>query len=275
MSYPKISVVTPSYNQGPFLERTILSILNQNYPNLEYFVIDGGSTDNSVNIIQKYEDRIDYWVSEKDKGQTDAINKGMRRATGDIVCWINSDDVLLPGALLTVGRYFMKHPNIEYLNGVVIEIGRQDEILKMTHTILCKWFAERGAFNTLQQGMFWKRSLFGKVGYLDTSFHAMMDYEFIVRLFESNVKMAFINKPLGAIRIYGETKTAMGGDIWTQDRYELKKRHDGRYISNKRNIYFFLYAICKLSRGYYLQDLFLKMRHKNEKYYKIYKNENS
>lgn len=273
MNYPKITVVTPSYNQGEFIERTIVSIINQNYPNLEYFVIDGGSTDNTVEIIKKYQDKIDYWVSEKDRGQTDAINKGMRRATGDIVCWINSDDILLPGTLFTVGRYFMKHPNIEYLNGVVIEIGRQDEILKMTHTILCKWFAERGSFNVLQQGMFWKRSLFEKVGYLDVSFHAMMDYEFIIRLFESDIKMAFIDKPLGAIRIYGETKTAMGGDIWARDKNELKRRYNGRYISNKRDIYFLLYTICKLLRGNYLQDFLFKMRYKNEKYYKTRKNE--
>ena len=265
MDYPKISVVTPSYNQGEFLERTILSIIGQGYPNLEYLVIDGGSTDNSTDIIRKYEDRIDYWVSEKDNGQTEAINKGMQRATGEIVCWINSDDVLLPGALMVVGDYFLNHPETEYINGLVIEIGRQDEILKLTHTILSKWFIERGAFNTLQQGMFWKRSLFDKVGYLDTSFHAMMDYEFIVRLFENNVKMAFINKPLGAIRIYAETKTAKGGNIWTRDEKEIKDRYKGRYVTNRRGFYFLLYALCKLLKGYYIQDLVFKEKNRNKR----------
>ena len=94
MNYLRITVVTPSYNQGQFIESTILSVIEQNYPNLEYFICDGGSNDQTVDIIKKYENKIDWWCSEKDKGQTDAINKGMRRATGDIVCWINSDDVL-------------------------------------------------------------------------------------------------------------------------------------------------------------------------------------
>lgn len=269
--YPKISVVTPSYNQGAFLERTILSILNQGYPNLEYLIIDGGSRDNSVDIIREYEDRITYWVSEKDKGQTDAINKGMRCATGEIVCWINSDDVLLPGALRTVGEYFSEHPEIEYVNGLVIEIGRHDEIQKLTHTILNKWFAERGCFNTLQQGMFWKKNLFERVGYLDESFHTMMDYEFIVRLFENNTKMNLINQPLGAIRIYGETKTALGGNIWDRDKDEIKKRYGRRYTLSRNSIYFLLYAFCKLVKGYYLEDYLFKFKNRNKKI--NYKNE--
>ena len=97
MKYPKITVVTPSYNQGQFIEATILSVIEQEYPNLEYLVCDGGSTDETVEILKKFSDKITWWCSEKDKGQSDAINKGMRKATGDIVCWINSDDVLLPG----------------------------------------------------------------------------------------------------------------------------------------------------------------------------------
>lgn len=265
-NYPKITVVTPSYNQGEFLERTILSILNQNYSNLEYMVIDGGSTDNSVDIIRKYEDRIDYWVSEKDEGQTDAINKGMRRATGDIVCWINSDDVLLPGALMTVGKYFAEHPDVEYLNGLVIEIGKQDEILKLTHTILSKWFIKHGCFNTLQQGMFWKRSLFDKVGYLDASFHATMDYEFIVRLFENNIKMGLINRVLGGIRIHANTKTAMRGTIWERDWNEIRKRYNGNYVLSKKSKYFFLYALCKLLRGYYIKDIWFKKMNKGKQW---------
>ncbi len=110
-SWPKISIVTPSYNQAEFLERTILSVLNQNYPNLEYIIIDGGSTDGSVEIIKKYEKFLAYWVSEKDKGQADAINKGFKRATGDIVAWQNSDDTYSPDALQSVAGFFRQNPN--------------------------------------------------------------------------------------------------------------------------------------------------------------------
>src|SRR4051794_29425295 len=113
MNYPKISVITPSFNQAPFLEETILSIINQDYPNLEYIVIDGGSTDKSVDIIRKYEEKITFWVSEKDNGQSEAINKGFEKATGDIVCWINSDDILLPHALIKVANFFYTNSKVD------------------------------------------------------------------------------------------------------------------------------------------------------------------
>jgi len=117
MTLPKISIVTPSFNQGKYIEQTILSVLDQNYPNLEYIIMDGGSTDDTVEIIKKYEDRISYWISEKDNGQTDAINKGFARCTGNVFNWINSDDYYEPGALLTIGKFFNENPSADVVCG--------------------------------------------------------------------------------------------------------------------------------------------------------------
>lgn len=116
-SWPRISIVTPSYNQAEFLERTIFSVLNQNYPKLEYIIIDGGSTDGSVEIIKKYDKYLTFWVSEKDNGQADAIRKGFARATGEILAWINSDDTYLPGTFLKVAKAFIKNPKVDLIFG--------------------------------------------------------------------------------------------------------------------------------------------------------------
>jgi glycosyltransferase involved in cell wall biosynthesis len=262
MNYPKITVVTPSYNQGQFIERTIISVLSQNYPNLEYFVIDGGSTDNTVEIIKKYEDRIGYWISEKDAGQTDAINKGMHQATGEIVCYINSDDVLLPGSLEFVGNYFLKNYKVDFIMGISLEIDINDNITKKTHSIMNKWFVKHGCYNINQQGMFWKRSLFGKLGYLRTDFHACMDVEFVIRALANNITIKSINRPLGAIRIYSTTKTAMGGTIWSRDWYTIEQEYNG-YVRNKKSFYYMFYITLKLLRGYYFSDFYYKIKYKN------------
>lgn len=264
--YPKITVVTPSFNQGTFLERTILSVLNQNYPNLEYIICDGGSSDNSVEIIKKYEDRLFWWCSEKDKGQTDAINKGFRKATGDVCCWINSDDVLIPGALMAVGSFFITHPETDFLNGLTVEIDKEDRILKFTHIIMSKFFFRHGCYNISQQGMFWRRSLFNIIGYLDESFHAKMDVEWLIRNYEKRSKIRLVNLYLGAIRIYGETKTAIGGNIWLEDSKKIHARYNGAYSPVKMTPLWFFYVLYKFVRGCYIKNWIMKLRYGGKEY---------
>lgn len=170
MKLPKISIVTPPYIQGAFIERTIQSVLNQDYQNLEYIIIDGGSTDGSVEIIRKYSDKLAYWVSEKDKGQTHAINKGFHHATGEIAAWLNSDDEYCPGALKTVAKTFMSEDDVDFVFGNRISVDENGRVLRRyRHT--------RFAFTELvvlgmtvsQPACFWKRSILEKYRFLDES----------------------------------------------------------------------------------------------------------
>lgn len=269
--YPKITVVTPSYNQGEFIERTIVSILGQNYPNLEYIICDGGSTDNTIDIIKKYEDKLTWWCSEKDKGQSDAINKGMKRATGEICCWINSDDALLPGALNYVGQYFRNHPQVDFLSGLTVEIDKEDKIIRFIYRLMNKYFFSHGCYNFSQQGMFWRRKLFDEIGYLNDTFHAKMDVEWMIRNYENNTKIKIISVNLGAIRIYNETKTAMGGYIWERDAAEIRKKYGGKYSPVRSGFIWYMYILCKFLKGCYLKNWLMSIKYKGKYYWEISK----
>jgi glycosyltransferase involved in cell wall biosynthesis len=178
---PRISVITPSFNQGRFLEQTILSVLDQDYPNLEYIVIDGGSSDDSPEIIQRYQSRLAFWISEADSGQSEAINKGFRRATGDIVTWLNSDDLYLPGALQTAAKYFAD-PEVSLVHGKTIMFGAglPDEIRGASETDLQIQYLAKIPFP--QPSSFFRRQVLLEYGYLDESLHYMMDYDLLLRI---------------------------------------------------------------------------------------------
>lgn len=198
--WPKISVVTPSYNQGEFLEKTIRSVIEQNYPNLEYIIIDGGSADGSVDIIRKYSDKLTYWVSEKDMGQTHAINKGFRRVTGDIVAYLNSDDMYCPDALETVAKTFMAYDNIDFVFGNKFAVDENENVLRdERHTRFS--FAALIVLGMVvsQPACFWKRSLFEKYGYFDESMRFCMDYEFFCRIGQ-HIKAKHIRQYLAKFR---------------------------------------------------------------------------
>ena len=169
--YPTISLVTPSFNQGKFLESTLRSVLEQEYPNLEYIVIDGGSTDKSLQIIQKYKKKLTYFESKKDHGQSHAINKGFAKTSGEIMAWINSDDVLRPGSLNLIASIFAQFPEIEWLTSLPSTINEAGHLIYLSQPPLYirsfirkGWYTRKFMGFIMQEGTFWRRSLWDKSG---------------------------------------------------------------------------------------------------------------
>jgi glycosyltransferase involved in cell wall biosynthesis len=206
MSPLKLSIVTPSYNQGKFLEETILSVLNQGYASLEYIVIDGGSTDESVDVIRRYEKYLAYWVSEKDRGQVHAINKGVARATGDLFAYINSDDVYLPGAFNAVISYFEKNPDCEWLCGDTVMFG-EGHPTQLVRARVPKSAAHAlsWAYRAPQPGMFWRRALVGD-GF-DEQWRFDFDHDLYVRLLLDGRACEHLDVPVAAYRLHAASKT--------------------------------------------------------------------
>lgn len=205
-TWPKITIVTPSFNQGPYIEETILSVLCQNYPNLEYFIVDGASTDETLSVIKKYENHLDWWVSEKDKGQTDAINKGFRRASGEYMNWLNSDDVLYPGALFTIALEFMKHPNAGFVYGCTEKFNSHGSMGLMQHPsddLPMRYFY---SFPYGQQACFYSRRLVEEAGYLNENLNFSMDYDLFIRL-NLRTQAIRIDTVLGGFRDHETSKS--------------------------------------------------------------------
>jgi glycosyltransferase involved in cell wall biosynthesis len=180
---PRITIITPSFQQAAFLEQTIQSVIAQNYPQLEFFVIDGGSTDGSVEIIRRYSAHISWWVSEKDKGQSDAINKGLQRASGDIITWLNSDDLLLPNALHTIAELFDQHPQAWVVHGKTRLFGEGFPTTEKGAPIPCSEALYLGKLPFPQPSAFFRREALQAVGLIDTSLHYGMDYDLFLRMF--------------------------------------------------------------------------------------------
>ena len=186
--YPKITLVTPCYNQAPWLEQTILSVISQGYPNLEYIIIDGGSTDGSVEIIQKYASHFAYWVSEPDQGQYDAIQKGFSQGTGEIMAWLNSDDLYYPNSLFAVARLFQQFPEVEWLMGFPTEYTPEGFPIHRISLPWARWSKYRYYtydFQFIEQeSTFWRRSLWEKAGgYISREFSLAADMELWARFF--------------------------------------------------------------------------------------------
>lgn len=216
---PKISIVTPSFNQGRYIEQTILSIINQGYPNLEYIIIDGGSSDETIDIIKKYEAHISYWVSKPDKGQSDAINKGLDKCTGEIFNWINSDDYLEPGALVAIAHAFNENTDIvcgysRIFNDV------NNATIQMHRTELYKTAEQSFVEQKLnQQGMWYKLNIFKYLGGINAELHYVMDLELFWKylLQFGQVRIKLINDVIAHFRIHNESKTGAYEERFRQE----------------------------------------------------------
>ncbi|MFO1019589.1 MAG: glycosyltransferase family 2 protein [Planctomycetales bacterium] len=236
---PKISIVTPSFNQGLFLEETIQSVVNQEYPNLEYIVIDGGSTDGSVDIIKKYADKITTWVSEPDGGQYDAINKGFARSTGDIMAWINSDDLYVNGNLSIVAEIFASFPQVQWITSRFPLIADKDS--RFVNCNYNEGFTRKGFFRgenlsprfkggqdwIQQESTFWRRSLWEKVGgCVDASLKMAGDFDLWARFYKET-ELYTVGTPLAGFRVHPLQKTSQI-QVYLDEAEQVFYKHGGK-----------------------------------------------
>jgi len=224
VSPPTMTVVTPSYNQGRFLERTIRSVLEQGYPNLEYIVMDGGSTDGSVEIIRRYADQLAFWRTGPDGGQSAAINAGWRMATGDIIAWQNSDDVYLSGALHAIGQAFLEHPEAVLIYGRTQRIDAEGVPLGTIGSA----YNRRTLHYSHQQipltSAFFRRSAVEAVGLLDEALHYSMDLDLFLRLTRL-APPVMLDRTLAEATIHADAKTTRDRDIAAGETHIVRRRH--------------------------------------------------
>jgi len=245
-SDPLVTIVTPSYNQERFVEATIQSVLNQSYNNIEYIFIDGGSTDDTMQIVEKYKGKINVVIHEKDKGQADAINKGFKLAKGELVGWINSDDILYPDCVKNIVQLYKKNPDgTVYYSSYLDWINEQGEIIdKKNVNIPNRDYLLNKNYVIIQQGSFYPREIVRRINYLDVNNHYCMDLALWLDLLEvGKIYSVQINSPLAAFRIYSGTKTDTGKIKFLINIKEVLLKKGAKWYSKNILVRVYFYMI--------------------------------
>ena len=230
-SLPLVSIVTPSFNQASFLEETILSVLEQDYPHIEYLIVDGGSQDGSPEIIRRYADRLAWWVSEPDQGQTDAINKGFARAKGEILAWLNSDDAYLPHAVAEAVEFLQSHPEVGMVYGDANLVDENGAILGRFPARQTDYRRlRRGYVHIPQQASFFRASLWQKVGPLDPTFYFAMDYDLWVRI-SRVAALHYHPRTWANFRLHPGGKSVASDDRCWPEMLRVHRREGGSWLS--------------------------------------------
>lgn len=244
---PRISLVTPSFNQAQYLEETLRSALLQGYPDMELSVVDGGSSDGSVALIEKYAPHLTWWKSERDSGQSEAINKGFRRATGTVLGWLNSDDILFPGALQAIGRAALAHPLAGLIYGAGAKIDPAGAVQKVIPFRPVNLRLLRTQFYLLQQSTFFTRTALDAVGLLDEDQHYIMDWDLALRIAD-RFPLHAIPEPIGMWRDYPETKTRSSPDARWFEIVRAARKHNG-ILDRNVIVFWLLYLLARMHKA--------------------------
>ena len=229
---PLVSIITPSFDQVPYLEETITSVLEQDYSSIEYIIVDGGSTDGSVDIIRKYEKKLAWWLSEKDKGQTDAINKGFARAKGEILAWINSDDTYNRGAVSAAVKYLLENPEVALVYSDCNYINEEGRVIGKFPAAQTDYRRLReGYVHIPQQTMFFRAKYWKELGPLDPSFHFAMDYDLWTRVAAHAPIKYLAGQTWSNFRLHNFGKTTAHDDLCWPEMIRVHYRDGGRFFS--------------------------------------------
>lgn len=228
-TWPRISVVVPSFNQARYLPACLDSVLLQKYPAVELIVMDGGSTDGSADIVRSYANRLAYWVSQPDGGQTPALIAGFARATGEIQCWLNSDDMHEPGSLFQVATYFREHPDVDAVFGNMIWVDADGRFLRAQKEIPFNRFLWMYTYNYIPgMSMFWRKGIYDRVGGLDARFDLTMDADLFIRFSDAGARIAHVDRTWSRMRFYREQRNQRLRARSDEEDLMIRRRYWGR-----------------------------------------------